>query len=80
MNEEFTEEKAKGTEGLTQSEELALEFMKIDLKSFKSVVEFTENFKKTGKKLHVLFCNAGLGLVPFGEFWVFFSQLKPFMY
>ncbi|XP_052764356.1 retinol dehydrogenase 14-like [Mya arenaria] len=65
MNKEFQAEKAKGTEGLTDSDSLALEYMQLDLASFASVMEFCENFQKSGRKLHVLFCNAGLGLGPF---------------
>ncbi|XP_045182577.2 retinol dehydrogenase 14-like [Mercenaria mercenaria] len=61
MQEEFKTEKAKGTMGLTDSPILAIEFMKLDLASFQSVVEFCEEFKKSGRQLHVLFCNAGLG-------------------
>ena len=58
MNKEFKEEKAKGTQMLADYETLALEFMKVDLASFKSTVEFCEEFKKSGRPLHVLFCNA----------------------
>ena len=64
MNKEFKEEKVKGTEGLADYDTLALEFMKVDLASFKSTVEFCEEFKKSGRPLHVLFCNAGLGIRP----------------
>lgn len=64
MIEDFATEKAKGTQGLTD-DTLALEFMELDLGSFKSVVQFCENFIKSGRKLHVLFCNAGVG---FGRF------------
>ncbi|XP_045180829.2 WW domain-containing oxidoreductase-like [Mercenaria mercenaria] len=61
MQEEFKTEKEKGTTGLTDSPTLAIEFMKLDLASFQSVVEFCEEFKKSGRQLHVLCCNAGLG-------------------
>ncbi|XP_045180498.2 retinol dehydrogenase 14-like [Mercenaria mercenaria] len=64
MQEEFKTEKAKGINGLTESPNLAIEFMKLDLASFQSVVEFCEEFKKSGRLLHVLFCNAGLGFGP----------------
>ena len=66
MNEEFKSEKAKGTAGLADYNTLALEFMKVDFASFKSVLEFCDAFKKSGRSLHVLFCNAGLGLRPYG--------------
>ncbi|XP_053382240.1 retinol dehydrogenase 14-like [Mercenaria mercenaria] len=62
MQEEFKTEKEKGTTGLTDSPTLALEFMKLDLASFQSVVEFCEEFKKSGRQLHVLCCNAGLAI------------------
>ena len=67
MNEEFRAEKAKGTVGLTDAETLALEYMHVDMASFKSVVSFTENYKRSGKKLHVLFHNAGVGFIPFSK-------------
>lgn len=65
MNEEFKAEKAKGTKGLADYDTLAIEFMKLDLASFKSVVEFSEAYKTSGRPLHVLFCNAGLGFMPY---------------
>lgn len=65
MNEEFKAEKAEGTKGLADYDTLAIEFMKLDLASFNSVVEFSEAYKQSGRPLHVLFCNAGLGLKPY---------------
>lgn len=65
MNHEFEVEKARGTRGLCEKQTLALEFMKLDLASFKSVLKFCEDFRKSGLKLHVLVCNAGLGLGPY---------------
>ena len=67
MNKEFKEEKAKGTQGLAEYDTLAVEFLKVDLASFKSTVEFCEEFKKSGRPLHVLFCNAGLGFRPYAR-------------
>ena len=67
MNTEYMEEKAKGTQGLADYDTLAIEFMKVDLASLKSTVAFCEEFKKSGRPLHVLFCNAGLGLQPFKQ-------------
>lgn len=67
MQEEFKAEKAKGTEGLTDRDFLAVEFMQLDLSSFQSVVMFCESFKKSGRLLHVLFCNAGLGFGPYKQ-------------
>ena len=65
MNHEFEVEKSRGTEGLCHRQTLALEYMNLDLASFKSVLGFCEEFKNSGRKLHVLFCNAGLGLGPY---------------
>ena len=66
MNEDFKVEKASGTRGIADYDELAIEFMKLDLNSFQSVVEFAEAYKRSGRPLHVLFCNAGIALRPFG--------------
>ncbi|KAL4218046.1 hypothetical protein ACF0H5_022784 [Mactra antiquata] len=62
MQQEYESEviTAKGN-----SKPLALEFMQVDFGSFKSVVNFCEEFKKSGRQLHVLFCNAGLGFGPY---------------
>ena len=68
MNQEFQAEKAKGTSGLTDSDTLALEYMHVELSSFKSVVSFTEQFKMSGRKLHVLFLNAGFGYSPYSKY------------
>lgn len=68
MKADFEEEKQKGTTGLT-SEELSLEFMELDLSSLKSTQKFIEEFKASGKPLHVLLCNAGLGMLPLGRWY-----------
>lgn len=65
MNEEFRDLKSKGTEGIADYDSLALEFMPLDLGSLKSVKQFCEDFKKSGRPLHVFFGNAGLGMAPF---------------
>lgn len=65
MNAEFRLEKTRGTRGLADYDTLALEFMELDLASFKSVVEFSEAYKRSGRPLHVLFCNAGIAFVPY---------------
>ncbi|XP_060567726.1 retinol dehydrogenase 14-like [Ruditapes philippinarum] len=67
MQEDFEKERAKGTTGLTENPTLALEFMKLDLASFESVVNFCDEFKKSGRKLHVLVCNAGLGFAAYKQ-------------
>ncbi|XP_022336407.2 WW domain-containing oxidoreductase-like [Crassostrea virginica] len=63
MEADFQEEKQKGTSGLT-SGTLSVEFMELDLSSLKSTLKFVEDFKALGKPLHVLICNAGLGMHP----------------
>lgn len=60
MQEEFQSEKGKGTKGLTENQKLAVEFMELDLASFTSVLKFCDEFRKSGRKLHVLCCNAGI--------------------
>ncbi|XP_060082482.1 dehydrogenase/reductase SDR family member on chromosome X-like [Ylistrum balloti] len=60
MNEEFQEEKANLTQNIISDDRLSLEFGKLDLASLKSTMEFVENFKASGRKLHVLICNAGV--------------------
>lgn len=65
MQDEFKAEKAKGNAALRDISELHLIFMKLDLASFKSTLQFCEDFKNSGRQLHVLFCNAGLGMMPY---------------
>lgn len=65
MQKEFQAEKAMGQAKLTDKSALSLEFAKVDLSSFQSVLEFCENFKRSGRPLHVLVCNAGLGCGPY---------------
>lgn len=65
MQNEFKEQVAKGTKGLTDSPKLELEFMKLDLSSFQSILQFCEEYKKSGRPLHVLVCNAA---VAFGTY------------
>ena len=67
MNKEYRELQEKGTVGLVELEELRVEYMHLDLASFQSTKEFVEQFKKTGRQLHVLICNAGVSKRQFGE-------------
>ena len=67
MNEEFQAEKRSGAKGIADYDTLALEFMKLDLNYFKSVVEFCEAFKRSGRPLHVLFCCAGIAGQKYGK-------------
>lgn len=66
MNEEFSVSKEAGTlpEGTNQTGRLAVDCMKLDLASLKSTMAFIEAFKASGRKLHVLLCNAGLAMLP----------------
>ena len=45
-----------------------LEWMILDLGSFRSTKDFTIAFKEKNLPLHVLINNAGVALVPYGEF------------
>lgn len=67
MNSEYEEHKKEwqGKHELTDYESLAVEFLPLDLASFKSTLEFVEAFKTSGRQLHILICNAGIGMVPF---------------
>ena len=67
MNKEYKELKEKGTEGLADVEELGVEYMNLELSSFKSTKEFVEAFKKSGRQLHVLICNAGIMARNYGK-------------
>ena len=71
MQKEFEEEKSKSTPGVCSRETLAVEFMKLDLTSLKSVESFVESFKAKESKLHILLCNAGIALHEQGTFIVF---------
>jgi len=68
MKTEFQTEKDKGTEGVTQTADLTIEFMQLDLTSLNSTKTFIEQFKASGRKLNVLVCNAGIVYVPLGNF------------
>ena len=76
MNEEYKELKANATEGLADVENLRLEFMKLDLASFQSIKDFVEAFKRSGRQLHVLVCNAGLMKATFGEYFLAGANLN----
>lgn len=77
MEADFEQEKQKGTSGLT-SGELSVEFMELDLSSLKSTQKFIEEFKASGKPLHVLICNAGLGMHPLSMYMCQSQLLWPF--
>jgi len=46
--------------------ELNLEFMKLDLSSLESTKNFIDSFKQRNLPLHILICNAGIGLAQQG--------------
>ena len=59
---------------------LKVEFMKLDLASLQSTMDFVNAYKAKGYPLHVLICNAGLGLVPYGEFLYQLMRLKLYLF
>ena len=68
MDKEYKEEKSRGTTpGLVDVEELSLVFMHLDLSSFESTKKFAEEFKQSGRPLHVIVCNAGLVKSKYGD-------------
>ena len=67
MQKEYIEEKGnKGNEGLPDLERLNIESMTLDNSSFASVMQFVQEFKSSGRKLHVIVCNAGMTSTTFG--------------
>ena len=66
MDKEYKEHRRKGTVGLADLEELRLEYMNLNLSSLQSTKNFVEEFKKSGRELHVLICNAGILAGKFG--------------
>lgn len=69
MNEDFSKikAKAKGPSEYIDDETLSVDFIRLDLASLKSVMEFIEAFKSTGKALHSLICNAGIFMGSLGN-------------
>ena len=49
---------------------IRIEFMKLDLASFKSTKDFTIAFKEKNLPLHILINNAGVASVPLSELYV----------
>ena len=68
MNAEYEAHKTewKGKHGLIEYDSLAVEFLPLDLASFKSTLDFVTAFKTSGRQLHILVCNAGIGMAPYG--------------
>ncbi|XP_060084644.1 retinol dehydrogenase 14-like [Ylistrum balloti] len=62
INAEFQAEKDLKTPGVVDYQELSLEFIKLDCASLQSVMGFVKTFKESGRQLHVLVCNAGIGM------------------
>ncbi|CAC5376700.1 RDH12 [Mytilus coruscus] len=65
MKSDFRERvKEQKTEGVTQTDDLSVEFMKLDLSSLKSTKEFVDQFTESGRPLNTLICNAGIAFHP----------------
>ena len=54
-------------EGQAAGKEINVELMRLDLASLESTKNFIENFKQKNLPLHMLVCNAGIALVPYGK-------------
>ena len=67
INEDFQVEKMAGMKGIVDYDSPALEFMKLDLNYFQSVLEFCEEYERSGRPLHVLFCCAGIAGQKYGK-------------
>lgn len=64
MQQEFQCAKKDGKLGNITRDKLNVEYMIVDLASLKSTMAFIEKFIASGKLLHVLICNAGIGFAP----------------
>lgn len=64
MKSDFQREKEQKTEGVTQTDDISVEFMKLDLSSLESTKEFTDQFIDSGRQLNTLICNAGIAFHP----------------
>ena len=60
-------------EGQAIGKEAKLEFMKLDLGSLESTKNFIANFKQKNLPLHILICNAGIGLAQQGSVNILYS-------
>ena len=82
MDREYNELKENGTKGLADLEQLNVEYMHLDLASFKSTKEFVEAYKKSGRQLHVLVCNAGVCKKSYGKIYdkpLLYQSMCPFL-
>ena len=55
----------------SESDAHNIEFMKLDLSSFRSTKEFVVSFKEKQLPLHILINNAAISGVPFGNYLLF---------
>ena len=62
MKTEFKAEKERKTEGIISDDDIDVQFMQLNLCSLNSTKCFVDDFIKSGKKLHVLICNAGIAM------------------
>ena len=76
MNTEFSAEKGLHTPNIITDDHLDVSFMQLDLASLKSTTKFIDEFKATGKKLHVLICNAGIYMTTEGCLIIIFVAKK----
>ncbi|VDI32999.1 WW domain-containing oxidoreductase [Mytilus galloprovincialis] len=64
MKSDFQREKEQKTEGATQTDDISVEFMKLDLSSLGSTKELTDQFIDSGRQLNTLICNARIAFHP----------------
>ncbi|XP_069136140.1 retinol dehydrogenase 14-like isoform X2 [Argopecten irradians] len=64
INKEYEEEKKKGTPGLCDYDKLSMDVMELDLASLASTRKFINDYRDSGRPLHVLICNAGVAMCP----------------
>ncbi|XP_072045521.1 retinol dehydrogenase 12-like [Amphiura filiformis] len=73
MQKEYKDEKQKTSPTAANAgasngpDDLNIEFMKLDLESLASTMEFIDAYKAKGYPLHSLICNAGIAYAPYGE-------------
>ncbi|XP_062586395.1 WW domain-containing oxidoreductase-like [Saccostrea cucullata] len=60
MDAEFQEEKRRNSMNIIRDDHLAVEFMKLDLASLESTMNFINTFKAKYNRLNLLICNAGV--------------------
>ena len=78
MNTEYIDikDKMKVEHDIEPRTSLAVTFMPLDLSSFTSTLNFVQLYQQSGRKLHALILNAGIGMAPYGnlELHIFFIR------